>query len=288
MTPSDSFRRATEADYPVFARLFPGLATGDPTPTPDVWRSVFLSDTFVLEREGRPLGYVYMQVFDGLAYIRQIVVDPGFRGRGLGRSLMQGAAGRAREAGVERWCLNVKPDNEPAVRLYRQMGLSPSHAAVAMRMGWDIVSRLPEPPPDVTTTELLPADDPLVEQALDLPTGVLARQRSRPEVRLWVSHRAGAIAGVAVFSPSFPGAHPFVADAAETIAALLTAMRSDADPRFDYVQLVLERVPPLATALEGAGAVRHLEYVCFVGAIPPVSGESGAHDARGARPLVPG
>ena len=32
-----------------------------------------------------------------------------------------------------------------------------------------------------------------------------------------------------------------------------------------------DSVPQLATALEGEGAVRHLEYVCFAGAIPPDS-----------------
>ena len=265
---ADSFRPATREDYPIFSRLFPELGTGDPTPTPDVWWPAFGAHTFFLEREGGPIGYVFLQILDGLGYIRHVIVDPDHRGRGVGRSLMQEAARRVREAGVERWCLNVKPDNEPAVRLYERVGMSLQHASVAMRMGWDIISRLPEPSPDVSTTELLPAADASVELALGLPGGLLVRNRKQPGVRLWVTRRGLQIVGVAVFSPSFPGAYPFAADTIDALRSSLEAMRADADPRFDYVQLVLEGAPTLAKALDDAGAVRHLEFVHFAGPVP--------------------
>ncbi len=265
---ADSFRCAMREDYPVFERLFPELATGDPVPTLDVWWASLAPHTFFLEREARPIGYVFLQILDGLGYIRHVIVDPEHRGGGAGRTLMQEAARRIREAGVERWCLNVKPDNEPAVRLYERMGMSFQHASVAMRMDWDIIVRLPEPPPEVTTRPLLPAADASVELALGLPAGLLVRQRAQPSIRLWVSRREREIVGVAAFSPSFPGAYPFVADTVEVVRSSLEAMRVDADPRLDYVQLVIEGRPELAAALDEAGAERYLEFVHFAGSIP--------------------
>jgi len=262
------FRPATAADYIIFERLFDELGTGDPTPTRHAWEHAFAPHAFMLEREGEVVGYVYLQIFDGLGYVRHVIVDPRHRGQGVGQTLMQEAARRVREAGVARWCLNVMPDNEAAVRLYRHMGMTFQYASVAMRMGWDMVARLPAAEPGIDTELLEPADDTATEQALELPAGLLARQRRSPVARLLVSRCAGEPVGVAAFIPSFPGAYPFRARSVGVMRGMIDAMLPLADPTFDYVQLVLEDAPTLADALEQAGAVRHLSYVHYAGDVP--------------------
>ncbi|MEW6243202.1 MAG: GNAT family N-acetyltransferase [Bacillota bacterium] len=56
------------------------------------------------------------------AQILSIAVKRGHRGRGLGRMLLQCALDSLKTRGVKNVKLEVRPDNEAAVRLYTQMG----------------------------------------------------------------------------------------------------------------------------------------------------------------------
>lgn len=49
-------------------------------------------------------------------------VHAGFRGKGVGLALMEGAKDWARAFGVEKLCLNVVPDNARAIRFYEKAG----------------------------------------------------------------------------------------------------------------------------------------------------------------------
>nr|MCH9681594.1 GNAT family N-acetyltransferase [Deltaproteobacteria bacterium] len=129
-------RSAQVPDYPVFARLYEELETGDPTPAPQTFEHDLMADVLVFERDGDVVGYTYFQVLDGVGTIRHIVTDTQCRGQGVGRALMAEVAARVRAQGSDRWCLNVKPDNQPAVALYTRMGMQFQYASVAMRMGW--------------------------------------------------------------------------------------------------------------------------------------------------------
>ncbi|MEM9456833.1 MAG: GNAT family N-acetyltransferase [Myxococcota bacterium] len=261
-------RPATTDDYPDFARLFPELATGDPVPAPQIWENEIAPNTVVLEAGDSIAGYVYVQILDGLGYIRHVIVDPAHRGRGFGRVLMQQAAQRIREAGIERWCLNVKPDNIPAVQLYTRVGMTRKHASVSMRMGWAIIERLPPPDEALVTTPLPTDDDAEIERALALPPGLLTQQHGRDDVHLLLCRQGTAPMGMAAFAPQFPGAYPFRANSAAVARALLTAMQPLANPAHDYVQLVFENQPQVATAFDAAGATRFLEFVHFAGDVP--------------------
>lgn len=67
-------------------------------------------------------GFVLARAAGGEAEILTLAVDPSARGQGLGRRLMQAAAGRAAELGAEALFLEVGHDNPAALALYGALG----------------------------------------------------------------------------------------------------------------------------------------------------------------------
>lgn len=268
-TGSVEIRPATSADYAAFVRLFGHLETGDDVPAPEVWRDELGPQSMVCVVEGETVGYICCQILDGIGYVRHVALDPSHRGRGLGRRLMHAAADRMRDAGIDGWRLNVKPDNAQALRLYEGLGMTVRFASVAMRMGWDIIDAFPEVGPTIRVGPLEPVDDLAVESAVEIPGGLVAQLRRRAHACPLVARDAEDIVGAAVFRPEFPGAYPFRARSLEVTRALMEAMRPHAIPSKTFVQLVLEDAAELAEALERAGARRHLEILQLAGALPP-------------------
>lgn len=66
----------------------------------------------------RPLG-------DGVAEVKRMFVDAGWRGRGVGRALMKTVIAGARERGHRTLRLGTLDDMEAAQRLYRSLGFAP-------------------------------------------------------------------------------------------------------------------------------------------------------------------
>lgn len=62
------------------------------------------------------------------AYLADLFVQPDQRGRGHGRVLMAAAVDWAAERGLTAIVLDADPDNEPAQRLYADLGFEPHHA----------------------------------------------------------------------------------------------------------------------------------------------------------------
>ena len=265
-------RPATAADLDHFARLFPDLGVDDPLPTRERWERSLAPDTMFFEEGGAVVAYAYVQTLQAVGYVRHLVVDPAHRGRGVGRAVMDAVAARLRAAGCSRWCLNVKPDNAPALRLYRSAGMEVAYESTAFRFGWDLVERLPRGGRAVIARAAEPGEDTAVEDAFGLPAGQLAAARARSGLvllRLVDPAAPGdARVGIASFDPGFPGAFPFRVAASALAAPLLEALRPYARPEPPYMQVVIEDDTALTHALIDAGATVQLSALHLRGGIP--------------------
>ncbi|EYF06232.1 GNAT family N-acetyltransferase [Chondromyces apiculatus] len=265
-------RPATAADYPCFSRFFQELGTGDPVPPPERWTETMAPATvFFDEPAGRAVAYAYVQVLSGTGYVRHIVVDPDQRGRGVGRAVMAGVASRLVEAGCGRWCLNVKPDNTAAIRLYTSVGMAPAHLSTAFRFGWDLVPRLPRGARPMPERSVTPADDAAIEATFAMPAGQIAETRRNARnvlLSLVDPHREGTPPlAFASFDPHFPGAFPFRVLDPTLAAPLLDAIHPHALPDPPYMQIVSEDAA-LTAALAAAGATVRLEILHMRGKLP--------------------
>jgi len=71
---------------------------------------------------GHLAGYIACQTAAGELEVLNVAVDPAFRGRGTARRLLAEVLHEAREKSIEKCCLEVRPGNAPALRLYRGAG----------------------------------------------------------------------------------------------------------------------------------------------------------------------
>lgn len=272
-----NLRPARASDHELYLRLFPELGVDDPPADAERWARELAPDAHVLEDEGEAVGYVLLQVLHGIGYVRQVVIDPRARGRGLGGEAMRAAAAVLIGAGCRAWCLNVKPANEPAVRLYRGCGMVERYRTTCLRWRWALLDELAEAlTEDVPTSgtgdagavrcaPVDPAGRRAVEERFALPAGLLASLATQGRVRLVAAHRARRIVGVASFDPVVPGCFPFRADDLAVALALLAALRPHAAPDARHLQLVVEDAPQLVVALEQVGAIRVLELAHYRG-----------------------
>ncbi len=89
--------------------------------TPDAYLYVIEDDV------GSAVGYVWLarqrdQVGKPIAFVYDIWIHEGSRGRGLGRSAMVALEEEVRSLGLDRIHLNVFGHNTPARRLYKSLG----------------------------------------------------------------------------------------------------------------------------------------------------------------------
>lgn len=258
-------RPAEPRDYADFCRLFPHLEVDDPVPSPEAWEAVLVFSAMVAEDERGVVGYCFWQEYEDTGYVRNVVVDPGARRRGVGVALMNAMAERFRGGGKHSWCLNVKPENRAALGLYGRLGMRVRYQATALRLNRGALAATCAAG-DRESRVLLPARDPVVEAVFRLPRGQLKHARGLGRLLLECPSLSGeGCDGVAVFDRHFSGAFPFRATERDAAAGLLRGIRRaqlaqltiDGEDRRE-LSVVVEDDVALRDMLAGLGAtVRH-------------------------------
>ncbi|MCP5028505.1 MAG: GNAT family N-acetyltransferase [Actinomycetia bacterium] len=119
----------TDEVVAAFARLIPQLSSSNPPPGRDALQAIVDSEasTLLLALEGDTiLGSLTLAMFripTGVrAWIEDVVVDDGARGKGVGDLINRHALERARAAGAVSVDLTSRPSREVANRLYQRIG----------------------------------------------------------------------------------------------------------------------------------------------------------------------
>ncbi len=259
-----SARDARSDDYATFGRMSLELRVPDPTPTQSDFDARIRPNTFFLFEDETPIAYAYWLPMATTARVFHVVVDGSLQGRGVGGALMRELSARAIRAGCTRWLLNTRPENEPAIRLYRRFGMRTGARSRSFEIAWRDVDRLPLE--EGTQAFLVTAeDDAAVEVALQLSAGKLGALRSFGRVFLALE-RHGEIVAFAAFDPAFPGAMPFETRRPQLARPLLEAMRPYARAEHATVRIGSTNEELWAIA-ESAGAKMLLETVRMEGPI---------------------
>ena len=78
---------------------------------------------YVIEAEQTPAGFLHLQQRGPtVCWVEDIFVAEALRGRGIASAALSQAEDLVRDAGLEALCMDVVPDNLPALRLYHRLG----------------------------------------------------------------------------------------------------------------------------------------------------------------------
>jgi len=113
-----------------FVALIPQLSTSSPPTSRDELAAIIGSEADTLfvarDEQGRIVGTLTLAVFripTGVrAWIEDVVVDDGARGKGVGDALVDAAVAKAGAAGAKTVDLTSRPSREAANRLYVRKG----------------------------------------------------------------------------------------------------------------------------------------------------------------------
>ncbi len=130
-----TIRDAIPQDAPGIVRLIQVMAgeAGGTSPLTEAFIPIYLGSpvchVLLAEAEGRAVGLLSYHIRPdlyhaaGSCYVEELVVDPSWRGQGIGGKLLDEVLARAATAGCAEVSLSVMPDNAGAIRMYRQHGL---------------------------------------------------------------------------------------------------------------------------------------------------------------------
>jgi hypothetical protein len=162
----------------------------------DFWDERYREHTLFLEADGGELAcYALTLPFGPRGDVRQIVVASGWRGRGVGRELMAAVASKLRGQGCTNWRLEVRVDNEPAIRLYRGVGMTVIHELFTLRIDRERAERFAASRSGRLQVEAVaPRDDRAIETQFDLGPGQLERYRVARRTGVMWQIRGAALA----------------------------------------------------------------------------------------------
>jgi len=140
---------ATEQDLPhmveMLAELFTLESDFQPDPAKQLrgLRTILdepeLGKLFVLRVEGKVAGMANALITISTAegaralLLEDVIVRREYRGRGLGKQLIEHVLNWAKQRGMERVTLLADRDNRPALDFYSKQGFEPSHMTVMRR-----------------------------------------------------------------------------------------------------------------------------------------------------------
>lgn len=135
---------------------------------------------FVAEMDGRPVGTTVTSVFGSVAWIAMVLVEPGMRGQGIGRRLMEHAIRHLDDRGIPTVRLDATPLGKP---LYERLGFVAEYELAR----WEGVAPSPRPAPAVR-----PVVPKMLEAILELDRRATGTDRERL-IRLLYRQRPDAM-----------------------------------------------------------------------------------------------
>ncbi|MBR6473295.1 MAG: ribosomal protein S18-alanine N-acetyltransferase [Firmicutes bacterium] len=121
-----SIRRATENDLKAITELEKECFPYDPWSYESFYNEIVENEdkTIYLAAEGDNKLCGYMGIWEILdeGHITNVAVAPSCRRNHIGEALIEEILRITTEDGIKRWTLEVRVDNEPAIRLYEKMG----------------------------------------------------------------------------------------------------------------------------------------------------------------------
>lgn len=106
------------------------------------------AEVLLAEAGGQPVGLaLFFQNYSTFLarpgiYLEDLFVEPAFRGRGIGKALLQAVARLAVQRGCGRFEWSVLDWNVPAIRFYEALGARPMSDWTVMRVTGDALRRL--------------------------------------------------------------------------------------------------------------------------------------------------
>ena len=84
-----------------------------------------LARYYVVEVDGRVVGYAGLWLIMNEAHITNIAIHPKYRGKGMGKKLVGGLIEEILKINIYRITLEVRPSNAAALALYKKFGFVP-------------------------------------------------------------------------------------------------------------------------------------------------------------------
>lgn len=271
VTSAPEVRDARVEDYPAFCRFFPLLGVPEDTPSPELWREVFMPGALMLEREGEALAYGRYERRAGRGHVTHLVVDPSARRQRMGERMMRAMAERLRRQGHASWGLNVKPDNAAAIALYEGLGLRPEHRSRVLKVTEEVSSRLPRGAKELRLEKVRPEGVAEISRATGIHVGQLEIALARSSDRVFAFRCEGEILGGACVRLAAGAVFPFALAEVSLLGSAVRAISEHPDCRSGMnfsVEHGLEETSPIAEALEAAGAPVVMEILYMVGELP--------------------
>lgn len=144
-------RDATPADLPLvlqfvralaeYEKLLPEMRASEEDFRRLLFGNPARAEALIAEWEGAPVGfalwYYSVSTFDGRPklYVEDVFVNPGQRGRGIGRAIFAELARRALAQGCRRMEWSVLDWNAPSIAFYRSIGALPREGWTLQRLG---------------------------------------------------------------------------------------------------------------------------------------------------------